>query len=288
MPLKSLSEREVRALVSLLADDDPKVVHAVWEHLLELGPPALTYLREASEDPNPRTRLRARHIMARIITEDLETQFQALAARDDETFSLEEGVFAIARIEYPDLDRAGLRQQLDLLASGVQERLEVVRTPREVIEIVNHYLFRELRFSGNNADYYNPDNTYINRVLERRTGIAVSLSALYLLIAERLDLPLKGVGLPGHFLVRYETGEPEIYIDAFNGGKLLTRKDCVQFLTGHGYYTKDEYISASPSREIVVRMLRNLILIYSKQQDKARVRRLTHYVEILQRKPRSS
>jgi regulator of sirC expression with transglutaminase-like and TPR domain len=288
MPLKSLSERECRALVSLLADEDPKVVHAVWEHLLELGPPALTYLREASEDPNPRTRIRARHIMARIILEDLESQFQTLAARDDESFSLEDGLFAVCRIEYPETERESFRQQLDTIASGVRDRLASAHSPREIIETVNHYLFRELRFSGNNADYYNPDNTFMNRVLERRTGIPLSLSALYLLVTDRLGLPFKGVGLPGHFLVKYESGEPEIYVDPFNGGKLLTRKDCVQYLTGHGYYTKEEYIGTSTPRDMVIRMLRNLILIYSKQQDKGRVRRLTHYVEVLQKKPRTS
>jgi regulator of sirC expression with transglutaminase-like and TPR domain len=82
--------------------------------------------------------------------------------------------------------------------------------------------------------------------------------------------------------VKYEAPATEIYIDPHNGGRLLTRKDCVQCLTGAGYYLKEEYIASSTSRDIVIRMLRNLVLIYSKLQDKARVRRLTHYVEVLQ------
>ncbi len=282
MLLKSLSEREYRALVSLLADDDVKVLHAIWEHLLEVGPPALSYLREAAEDPDPRTRLRARHIMARIVLEDLEAQFQSLAVRDDASFRLEEGVHTIARIEYPELDRKDFQAKLDTLATGLRERLDGLHELEEVVSTVNHYLFEELRFTGNSSDYYNPDNTYMNRVLEKRKGIPISLSALYLLLAERLDLPVRGVGLPGHFLVKYQDEGTEIYIDPYNGGKLLTRKDCVQYLTGAGYYLKEEYIATSTSRDIVIRMLRNLVLNYSKQQDKGRVRRLTHYVEILQ------
>jgi regulator of sirC expression with transglutaminase-like and TPR domain len=281
MPLKALSEREYRALVSLLADDDVKVLHTIWEHLLEVGPPALAYLREASEDSDPRTRIRARHIMSRIVLEDLEKQFQALAAHDDRHFSLEDGVYTIARIEYPELDREAFRRKLDDLANALQERLEGVDDPEEVVRAINHYLYEELKFTGNSADYYNPDNSFMNRVLEKRTGIPISLCALYLLLAERLKLPVKGVGLPGHFLVKYQSGRREIYIDPYNGGRLLTHRDCIQYLTGAGYYLKKEYIAPASKREIVIRMLRNLVLIYSKQQDKGRVRRLTHYVEIL-------
>lgn len=282
MPLKSLSEREYRALVSLLADDDVKVLHTIWEHLLEVGPPALAYLREASEDPDPRTRLRARHIMSRIVIEDLESQFRALAAGSDEGFSLEDGVFTIARIEYPDLDREAFRQQVETLASPLRMRIEDLMEPDDIVRTINRYLFEELKFTGNSSDYYNPDNTYMNRVIEKRTGIQISLCALYLLIADRLGLPVKGVGLPGHFLVKYQGPGTEIYVDPYNGGKLLTRKDCVQYLTGAGYFLKEEYIATSSSRDIAIRMLRNLVLIYSKNQDKARVRRLTHYVEVLQ------
>ncbi|MBD3301204.1 MAG: hypothetical protein GF346_02000 [Candidatus Eisenbacteria bacterium] len=282
MPLKSLSETEYRALVSLLADDDVKVLHTVWEHLLEVGPPALVYLREASEDPDPKTRIRARHIMSRIVLEDLELQFQSLAAREDDSFSLEDGVLTIARIEYPELDRDEFRSRLDRHAKALRERFRGKRRPEDIVHAMNRYLFQELKFTGNSSDYYNPDNSYLNRVLEKRTGIPISLCALYLLLAERLGLPVRGIGLPGHFLVKYEVPGVEIYIDPYNGGKLLTRRDCVQYLTGAGYYLKEEYIAPSTSRDIVIRMLRNLVLIYSKQQDKGRVRRLTHYVEILQ------
>ncbi len=287
MPTKSLSEREYRALISLLADEDVRVLQTVWEHLMEIGPPALAYLREASEDPDPRTRIRARHIMQRIQIEDLESRFTKIAASEDAAFSLEEGVFAIARIEYPDLVRGTLSAQLDEIAGEIRRRIAGKVDPREILQAMNAYLFEELRFSGNSADYYNPDNSYINRVLERRVGIPITLSAVLLLFAERLDLPVYGVGLPGHFLVKYDDGEQEIYVDPYNGGRLLTRKDCAQYLTGAGYYFKEEYIATSSSRDIVIRILRNLVLIYSKQQDKPRVRQLTHYVEILQNREKN-
>jgi regulator of sirC expression with transglutaminase-like and TPR domain len=137
--------------------------------------------------------------MARIILEDLEEQFQSLAARDDASFNLEQGVLTIARIEYPDLDDSVFRAELDSIALMLRERIQGFVEPHDVIRAINHYLFEELKFSGNSADYYNPDNSYMNRVLEKRMGIPITLSAFYLLVSERLELPVKGVGLPGHF-----------------------------------------------------------------------------------------
>lgn len=281
MLTKSLKESEYRALVSLLADEDIKVLHTVWEHLLEIGTPALVYLRDASEDPDPRKRIRARQIMARITAQSLEEQFKGLASRDEESFDFEDGIFAIARIEYADLDRETFRRQLDALAEALRDRLCGVSRPGEIIQAINGYIFGELKFAGNTGDYYNLDNAFMNRVLEKRTGIPISLSSLFLLLGERLGLPLKGVGLPGHFLVRYDDGSSEIYVDPFNQGRLLTRKDCAQYLTEAGYYFKEEYISTSTSKEIIVRTLRHLVLIYSKQPHKPRVRQLTHYIELL-------
>ena len=287
MLTKSLKESEYRALVSLLADEDVKVLHTVWEHLLAVGAPALPYLREAGDDPDPRKRIRARHIMARIVSEALEEQFRLLAAHDDETFDFEEGIVTIARIEYPELDRETFHRPLETLTAGLREHLVGVTRPIEIIQAINAYLFDELKFTGNSSDYYNLDNAFMNRVIEKRTGIPISLSTLYLLLGERLGLPLKGVGLPGHFLVRYDDGASEIYIDPYNSGRLLSRKDCAQYLTGAGYYFKEEYISTSSSRDIIIRTLRHLVLIYSKQPHKPRVRQLTHYIELL-RSPEKS
>jgi regulator of sirC expression with transglutaminase-like and TPR domain len=280
MLTKSLKESEYRALVSLLADEDAKVLHTVWEHLLKIGSPALPYLHEASEDPDPRKRIRARQIMARITAESLEEQFRSLAAREGDV-EFEEGIHAIARIEYPDLDREVLHRQLDALATAVREKLRGTVRPADVIQAINATLFDEMGFVGDTTDYGNLDNVFMHRVLEKRTGIPISLSSLYLLVGERVGLPLKGVGLPGHFLIRCDDGPSEIYVDPFNSGRLLSRKDCAQYLTGAGYYFKEEYISTSSSRDIIIRTLRHLVLVYSKQPHKARVRQLTQYIEIL-------
>jgi regulator of sirC expression with transglutaminase-like and TPR domain len=280
--MDKMNQKEVKALISLLLDDDPKILNMVWEHLLEIGEPALPLLEEAAEGSDPRIRIRTRHAISRIRLDLLERQFQSLALRDDASFDLEEALCVVARIEYPTLQRSDISKQLDEIVDAIRPALLEAQSPRDEILAINSYLFDDLGIRGNTSDYYDPDNNFINKVLEKKTGIPISLSAVYVLLGQRLGLPIRGVGLPGHFLAKYDTPQMEIFLDPFNRGRLLTKRDCAQILTKAGYYFKEEYISVASSRDIVIRMLRNLVISYSKRQEKTRIRRLTHYMELLQ------
>src|SRR5690242_6094678 len=133
---------------------------------------------------------------------DAARDFADLIGRDDEEIELDRAAFLIAAAEYPELDvEAGLRE-LDDLAAILQPRLRGLGGPLEVVQVVANFLHGELGFSGNPDAYYDPRNSYLNEVLERRLGIPISLSALYLEVGRRLGLPFEGVGMPGHFLVR--------------------------------------------------------------------------------------
>jgi len=218
--------KELMALISLLGDDDPKILSMVWAHLLKVSDKALPLLEAASEDPDPKIRIRARYAVARIRLDLLEQQFQTLALQDDPVFSLEEALCVMARIEYPRIRPSQVARKLDMIAEAIQPALLEAQSPREEILAINTQLFDKLNFTGNTSDYYDPDNNFINMVLKRRTGIPISLSAIYILIGERLNLPIRGVGLPGHFLAKYDTPQMEIYLDPFNRGRLLTKRDC--------------------------------------------------------------
>lgn len=279
------SEKEIRALISLLADDDEKIVGMVWENLLRLREVALPYLYEVIEHADARMRLRARHVASRIHAEVLEQRFRDLAARDDASFDLEEALCVVARIEYPDLDQAEISLQLEEMADALRPRIPTVALPREKVDLLNRYLFQELGFRGNRKDYYDPDNTYINKVLERRIGIPISLSAVTILLGRRLGLPLYGVGLPKHFLVKYRDASTEIFIDPFSGGRVLSRTECTEILTSEGYFVREsfvaEYLAVSAPRDMIIRMLRSLVLLYSKKKNRPRSKCLTQYVDIL-------
>jgi regulator of sirC expression with transglutaminase-like and TPR domain len=112
-------------------------------------------------------------------------------------------------------------------------------------------------------------------------GIPISLSVVYLLIGQRLGLPLLGIGMPGHFLVKYESKRYSVFIDCFNGGALLTEKNCARFLTEAGYGFDDKYLQPSPVRAILARMAKNLCSIYAKMNEPVKSARLITFMEIL-------
>jgi len=136
-------------------------------------------------------------------------------------------------------------------------------------------------FTGNSDDYYNPDNSYINKVLEDRRGIPLSLSVVWMFTARRLNLPIVGINLPGHFMLKYNVPKVDIYIDPFNGGKLLSRLDCIRFMVNAGYQFSEQHLTPTTNRQILVRMLNNLAEVYSQKNDALRAEPLKKAVTIL-------
>ena len=271
---------QIKALIRLLSDEDDRVARTIAGKLTEIGDPAVPLLREA-EIEQPEMAERISGILDDIRAQRLEGEFQALSACDDEGLDLEAGAFLIARFAYPDLDVAASVGVLDALAREVRERLGRKASGEEIVKTINRYLFVEQGFAGNTHEYYDVDNSYLNRVLERKTGIPISLSAVYLLVGKRLELPVFGVGMPGHFLVKYEADRYRIFVDSFNGGALLTQKDCARFLDQAGYGFDERYLQKTPARTILIRMLKNLVAIHNKMDDQAKAARLTRFIEIL-------
>ena len=149
-----------------------------------------------------------------------------LLARKPSTLELDRVALEIARIEYPDLDVGAAIEQLDYHALMIAERARDLSDGRQFVEAANEYLFGEAGFQGNSEDYYNPDNSCLNRVLETKRGIPISLSVIYVEVARRLAKPVSGVGLPGHFVVRFDDPEYSAIIDPFHGGAILDRPQC--------------------------------------------------------------
>jgi regulator of sirC expression with transglutaminase-like and TPR domain len=195
---------------------------------------------------------------------------------------LEEGGFLLSRFAYPDVETEGYQGLLDAMAEELRSVVKHERWPDGVIRVINHYLFMEKGFHGNTVHYYDPDNSYLNRVLDRRVGIPITLSAIYLLLARRLDLPVVGVGMPSHFLVKCDVAGRDLYLDPFNAGQSLSKAECASFLVNSGYGFKEQYLQPVTDQEILVRMMRNLIYIHGERQEQRKVRWLTRFVEIIQ------
>ena len=275
-----IPESQIRALIRLLADEDEKIVQTISGRLIDIGPSAVPLLQEA-EIEQPEMAERIASVLEEIRGGKLEDELIAQAALPDDRMDLEHCGFLIARYAYPSLDVSGYIRQLDEMAQEVRDRIGPRASGEETVKTLNRYLFTEQGFKGNTKNYYEVENTYINRVIDRRTGIPISLSIVYLLIGRRLQLPVHGIGMPGHFLVKYESDRYKIFIDCFNGGALLTEKNCQRFLTEAGYGFDERYLQNSAVRAILSRMIKNLLAIYAKLDDPLRQTRLTKFMEIL-------
>ena len=283
--LEMIPENQIRALIRLLSDEDDRIVRTISGRLIDIGPPAVPLLQEA-EIEQPEMADRIASVLEEIRGSKLEDELASLTALTDDEMSLETGAFLIARYAYPALDVARYREQLDTMADEVRARIGNRASGEEAVNALNRYLFTEQGFKGNTKNYYEIENSYINCVMDRRVGIPISLSTVYLLIGQRLALPLFGVGMPGHFLVKYESDRYKVFIDCFNGGALLTEKNCARFLTEAGYGFEEKYLQKSPVRAILSRMIKNLLAIYSKSGDAGKTARLTKFIEILGGAPR--
>ena len=280
-----IPESQIRALIRLLSDEYDRIVRTISGRLIDIGPSAVPLLQEA-EIEQPEMADRIASVLEEIRGGKLEEELTELAALPDEAMSLETGAFLIARYAYPGLDVARYHDQLDTMAAEVRARIGQRASGEEAVNALNRYLFTEQGFKGNTKNYYEVENSYLNCVMDRRVGIPISLSVVYLLIGQRLAFPLFGIGMPGHFLVKYESDRYNIFIDCFNGGALLTEKNCARFLTEAGYGFEEKYLEKSQVRAILSRMLKNLLAIYAKADDSVKIARVTKFIEILGGAPR--
>ncbi|MCW5624243.1 MAG: tetratricopeptide repeat protein [Burkholderiales bacterium] len=199
----------------------------------------------------------------------LSERLRALLERSDENVCLAEAALLVAAGEYPDLDVPAYLDRIQQYADVLRERLGATPTVQESIGAMNRYLFHELGFGADRDNYYDPRNTFLNDVLERRRGIPISLSVLYIAVGRRLGLDLKGVSFPGHFLVKCPVDGGVVVIDPFYGGVTLSLEDLQKRLREFrgGEVSRaivSEMLVAAAPREVVMRMLRNLKGIYLK------------------------
>ena len=222
--------------------------------------------------------------------EEVLSELQRLCA-SPEAIRLDHGALLIARAEYPRLDHARYLAELDRLSARVRAARPPGGEPGEVVAAVNRVLFEEEGYRGNEEDYYDPRNSYLNDVMDRRLGIPITLCVVYLEIARRIAFPLAGVSFPGHFLIRHRTPERLFYIDPFRRGEILLpgelpdrlaaqfgKEAAGEFLRRPEEGLPDRLAADAAPREILIRMLTNLREIHLRRRDLIRAR---HVVAML-------
>jgi len=197
---------------------------------------------------------------------DRQALLDLLANRPSE-IELDRAALEIARVEFPHLDAGRYIAELDRHAAIVAERAGDLSDGERFVETLNRYLFSELGLRGNEEDYYNSHNSLLNCVLDTRLGIPITLSVIYMEIARRLAKPVFGIGLPGHFVIRYDDGDYATYIDPFRGGVLMDVAGCCE--VSQVQALEPDMLEPVDRRSVAMRIINNLRSVYFSRRQSA-------------------
>ncbi|HXG47971.1 MAG TPA: transglutaminase-like domain-containing protein [Methylomirabilota bacterium] len=264
------------ALISLLVDDDPAIYQFVRQKILSYGREGCAWLKPYTLSNDPVMRRRATEIITHLARREADERFLTFCLGRAEDLDLEEAVHRLAQTQYPELNSAAYAALYDCWASELRERLSGRSDPDQILGAINQYLFGELRFAGSDNYGYDPECCYLNRIVDRRVGNPIGLCAVYLFLARRLGLPVAGIGLPGHFICRYQSSTTEIYIDCFRKGIFLSKGDCIKYLLQANYGLADGHLLPVTPRRMLLRMCTNLHQTYGHlemTEEAARVKR---------------
>lgn len=273
---------QISYLIQLLTDRDEFVREKVQTQLIELGEDALPFLEMAIRSEDVALRAHAERVINAILPKKLGEKFRQLAQKGlGRDVDLEAGVMLIMEFGYPNSDPEACKETLDSLALQLEQSLSRDADPSQVVSTLTHLLFQKEHFRGNQKNYLDPDNSYLNKVLEQKTGLPITLSVLCVLVANRLGLPIVGVGLPGHYIAKYNLPKNAIYFDPFHQGRLLSHSDCIQIVEQFGQQFEEHFLSQSTNKETLIRMINNLIQVYQSSGEPEKAKTLSGYIKIL-------
>lgn len=271
------------ALINLLGDDSEEIVRTIRDKILSYGPAGRPRLEAESLNNDPLIRRRVRGLLKHLHRAEADERFTTFCKHHGEEFDLEQGIWLISQTRDPEINVEAYRALLDEWAGRLREVLRPYRKGESQLAVMNEFLFRDLGFRGNEQNYNDPANSYFNRVIDRRTGNPLSLCLLFMLLGRRLEMPIAGIGFPGHFLCRYQTSQEEHYIDAFNQGKLLSKAQCMQYLSHNGLKVREGYLAPISARRVLLRICANLHQVYLQNSEDDEAARVQRYLLVLAR-----
>ncbi|MGV9013403.1 MAG: transglutaminase-like domain-containing protein [Flavobacteriales bacterium] len=287
-----MSETEIHALITLIDDPDEGIYCHVRDRILSIGEPVVQELERAWEmdDLGDLFRNRIEDLLHSIHLDLTFNRLKAWAASGGE--DMLEGALAVCRYRYSELDEHRVRSRLAAIRQDIWLELNDNLTAFEKVRVFNHIFFQVHGFKGNKRNYHAPQNSYINEVLEGKKGNPLSLALIYQLLAEDLDMPLRGVNLPNHFVLAYmdETGvaaselgygDVLFYVNAFSNGDILGKAEIDEFLGKLDLPTDDNFYQPCTNIDIVRRLLNNLLNSYEKLNDPDRVEDLKRLLTAL-------
>jgi len=267
------------ALVRLLADDDEQTVRLVKAQLAQEGAGQLEDLRDLAGCDHPVAALHARDVLHEVMQNEALERFENLCGAFNDSSDLEEACWLLGAAMLRGFEPSPYRQRLATWGAELARRLRRASASRQRVAIMADFLAGELVFAGNTDDYYNDRNSLLPCVLDSRKGIPISLTLVYMLVGHHAGAPVEGVNLPGHFLARYDN----VLFDPFHQGRILTRRDCEEILRRQNQRLEDWHLAPASPRQMLARILANLLHVYHRQGDSAQYTRLKRWSHLLVR-----
>lgn len=261
-----MNQKEIKALISLLDDEDPEVTQHVEDKILSLGGDIIPYLEtewEGSFNAIIQRKIEelVHELQLGIMSDRLQTW------KNGGSLDLLEGMWIISTYLYPDLTLEKLKTTIDQLYFDIWVQFQDEMNSTDQLQRINSMFFGEFKFAANTKNFHSPSNSMINIVLETRRGNPITLCVIYLLIAQRLGLPVYGVNLPNLFVLTYKNDQNQFYINVFNRGIIFTKTDIDHYITQLNIKPKEIFYQPCSNLAIIQRVLRNLILSYEKTGD---------------------
>lgn len=261
-----MKETELKALVSLLDDDDKEVITQVQEKILSIGTAIIPILEQEWENNfNPTVQQRIEDIIHSLQYKLLKERIVSWYNSEDK--DLLTGMWIVATYQYPEIELEKLKQDIETIYQEAWLEYRGDLLPYDQVKVMNSVLFGKLKFGANSKNFHSPGNSMINVVLETHKGNPITLCVIYMLVAQKLKMPVKGVNLPNLFILSYKDSQTNFYINAFNRGLIFTRQDIENYIHEIHLVPQKSFFEPCSNVEIIQRVLRNLIMSFEKMGE---------------------
>ena len=280
-----MNYKELNALISLLEDPDKEIFDSVKSRLVELGVEVLPELESAWESNyDSLIQERTENIINEIHFRDIVRSLKKWIQKKDK--NLLEAWFIISKYQYPDIDEQFYRKKIYNLVSQINLEVEQTYSELEKISAFNRVFFTQNGFRGNTRNFQSPDNSFINTVIDKHMGNPLTLSMLYIIIAEKINLPICGVNMPKHFIIGFEdvneiNGDPiKFYINPFNKGAILNRQDLEVYLKREKLKEDSKYFTPCGNTTVIKRLLNNLFHSFTFQSKNEKAQEIITLIRL--------
>lgn len=279
-----MNNNEIKALVSLLDDEDKEIQMHVEQKIISLGDAIIPFLEEEWENNlNLSVQKKIEDLIHLLQFESLKSKLRHW--KEEGQQDLLEGMWLVATYQYPDLSLEKLKRELEQIYYDAWLEFRSNIHPFDQVKILNSIMFSKLKFAANTKNFHSPSNCMLNIVLDSKRGNPISLCVVYMLVANKLKMPVYGVNLPNLFVLTYKTNESQFYINVFSKGIIFSKTDIDKYIGQLNLPPSDIFYQPCSNMDIIKRVLRNLIISFEKTSDTDKVQEIKQLLQVISDEP---